>query len=102
MFDKLLRAVRNAFSLDSRTYLRNGLDGLDKFERGLTQRCLVFIEDGGDPAVLADVARHAPKAGEELGSPGAASNPGAWGSYQPHTLRDRLHARSQFYAGIGL
>ncbi|MTW13320.1 DUF4132 domain-containing protein [Pseudoduganella eburnea] len=102
MFDKLLRAVRNAFSLDSRTYLRNGLDGLDKFERGLTQRCLVFIEDGGDPAVLADVARHAPKAGEELGSPGAASNPGAWGSYHPQAIRDRLHARSQFYAGISL
>lgn len=102
MFDKLLRAVRNAFSLDSRTYLRNGLDGLEKFERGLTQRCLVFIEDGGDPAVLADVARHAPKAGEELGSPGAASNPGAWGSYHPPAIRDRVQARGQFYAGITL
>ncbi|MYN20102.1 hypothetical protein GTP81_25500 [Rugamonas sp. FT107W] len=66
----VLESARRDFGSPEQALITDALGGLDLIGKQLASRAADFVANGGDPAVLAELARSHGAAGIPLGRPG--------------------------------
>ncbi|MGK5023651.1 DUF4132 domain-containing protein [Janthinobacterium sp. RB2R34] len=70
MFKNILAAAKQAVGLDDYDQLKKGLRGLTQISKPVWESACAFVCEGGDPQVLLELQKDAPRAGKLLGRPG--------------------------------